>query len=226
MYQTKVGDVHHELGTSGFLYRSNKLMYDHATKSFWSTLQGEPVVGSLVGKGIKLDRRYLVTTTWGQWKKKHPDTTVLSIDTGHSRDYGEGVAYQSYFATDRLMFTVPELDKRLLNKDEVLAFRNDEQQLAISIKYLAKKKVHHDKLGQQKLVVLAESNGASRAYDVGDVTFKSWDGNSEATDSTGRRWQVREDGLYSEDLNLQRVASHNAFWFGWVSQFPKTRLVK
>jgi len=87
-------------------------MYDHGTKSFWSTLHGEPVVGPLVGKGIKLNRRYLVTTTWGEWKKRHPDTTVLSLQTGHRRNYGEGVAYHNYFATDQLMFTVPKIDTR------------------------------------------------------------------------------------------------------------------
>ena len=36
-------------GTSGLLYRSNKLMFDDATKSLWNTLEGVPVVGSLVG---------------------------------------------------------------------------------------------------------------------------------------------------------------------------------
>ena len=63
-YRTELEGQHYELGTSGFLYRSNKLMYDHRTKSFWSTLAGEPVVGPLVGKKIKLKRRYVVTTTW------------------------------------------------------------------------------------------------------------------------------------------------------------------
>jgi hypothetical protein len=33
LYQTRADGVNHELGTSGFLYRSNKLMYDRATKS-------------------------------------------------------------------------------------------------------------------------------------------------------------------------------------------------
>lgn len=226
MYQTEVDGVHYELGTSGFLYRSNKLMYDHGTKSYWSTLQGEPVVGPLVGNGIKLDRRYLVTTTWGQWKKRHPKTTVLSPDTGHRRDYGEGVAYRDYFATDKLMFTVPELDKRLLNKDEVLAFRNEDQQLAIAIKFLARTPVHHDQIGEQKIVVLANSNGTSRAYDVGELRFQSFNGTDQAVDSTGRQWQVLEDSLVLGDSKLERMPSHNAFWFGWVSQFPQTRLVK
>jgi hypothetical protein len=92
-YDTSVDGVQHELGTSGFLYRSNKLMYDQATKSLWSTLSGTPVVGALVGQGIELRSLYVVTTTWKEWKKRHPNTTVLSLDTGHARDYREGAAY-------------------------------------------------------------------------------------------------------------------------------------
>ena len=201
-------------------------MYDHATKSFWSTLHGEPVVGPLVGKGIKLERDYCVTTTWGKWKKRHPNTTVLSLDTGHRRDYGEGVAYHDYFATDDLMFTVPQLDKRLLNKDEVLALRDDDQQLAIAIKFMAKQRIHHDRLGDKKLVVLADAGGTSRAYEVGDLKFTSWNGTDSATDSSGQVWKVLEDGLVAGDKKLDRLPSHNVFWFGWVSQFPDTRLVK
>lgn len=226
MYQTELNGVHHELGTSGFLYRSNKLMYDHATKSLWSTLQGEPVVGPLVGKEIELNRRYLVTTTWGEWKKRHPDTTVLSVETGHRRDYGEGVAYREYFATDNLMFTVPEIDKRLLNKDEVLAFRDGNQQLAIAVKHLANKRIHHDKLGEQQIVVLADDDGTSRAYRVDNTTISKWNGTDQATDSAGRKWKVLEDAMVSNGHRFERVPSHNVFWFGWVSQFPDTRLVK
>ena len=201
-------------------------MYDHATKSCWSTLQGEPVVGPLVGKGIKLKQRYLVTTTWGEWKARHPETTVLSLETGHRRDYGEGVAYRDYFSTDELMFTVPEIDTRLLNKDEVLAFRTEDQQLAIAIKFLAQKRVHHDQLGEQNIVVLADADGTSRAYDVGTTQFASWNGIDQAVDSTGKIWQVLEDSLVAGDQSLERMPSHNAFWFGWVSQFPETELVK
>ena len=122
-YRATVASVHHEMGTSGFLYRSNKLMYDAATKSLWNTLTGEPVVGPLVGRGIRLEVLPVVTTTWGEWRRHHPGTTVLSLETGHRRDYDEGVAYADYFATDDLMFPVPELDPALKNKDEILTVR-------------------------------------------------------------------------------------------------------
>ena len=36
IYETELNGAHHELGTSGFLYRSNKLMYDKQTNSLWN----------------------------------------------------------------------------------------------------------------------------------------------------------------------------------------------
>ena len=107
LYRTEHEGLRHRLGTSGFLYRSNKLMYDQATQSLWSTMRGTPVVGPLVGKGIVLERGSVVTTTWGEWRRRHPGTRVLSRDTGYRRDYAEGAAYRDYFATDELMFSGP-----------------------------------------------------------------------------------------------------------------------
>lgn len=229
VYKTKFNGVHHELGTSGFLYRSNKLMYDHATKSMWSTLTGEPVVGPLVGKGIKLKRLHVVTTTWGEWRRRHPDTQVLSLRTGHRRDYGEGVAYQRYFATDQLMFRVPFHDHRLKNKQEVVALRFDDQAdppLAIDTAFLDENRVHHGGLGTQKFVILTDATGANRVYDPGEVRFERWNGNDRVFDSSGAAWQVSEAGLTSSNGTVRpRLPSHRAFWFGWHAAFPDTRLV-
>ena len=102
LYKTEYEGINYSLGTSGFLYRSNKLMYDQATQSLWSTLWGKPVVGPLVGRGIELERFSVVTTTWRAWQNRHPDTVVLSLDTGYRRDYSEGAAYREYFAADRM----------------------------------------------------------------------------------------------------------------------------
>jgi len=64
------------------------------------------VVGPLVDSGLTMTPYSAVTTTWREWKRGHPDTTVLSIDTGFRRNYAEGEAYRNYFATDQLMFQV------------------------------------------------------------------------------------------------------------------------
>ena len=230
LYDATANGVHHELGTSGFLYRSNKLMYDHATKSLWSTIEGMPVVGPLVGKGIELQTLRVVTTTWGEWKKRHPGTTVLSLDTGHQRDYDEGAAYRDYFSNDRLMFGVPKLDTRLPNKAEVLALRTDAkgaEQLAIAADFLLANRVYHGRIGSQPFVVLTDPSGANRAYASANHRFVSWDGDSEARDSAGQAWQLAEDNLTGPGgAVLKRLPAHRAFWFGWYSAYPKTRLVK
>lgn len=229
LYDATVNGVHHELGTSGFLYRSNKLMYDHATQSLWSTLTGAPVVGPLVGRGIELQTLYVVTTTWGEWKKRHPNTTVLSLDTGHQRDYSEGAAYRDYFATDRLMFGVPKLDTRLPNKAEVLTLRAPGQAadpLAISVQFLATHRVYHDRVGTQAIVVLTDGSGANRVYESGSPALVSWDGDATALDAAGQRWQVDEDRLRGPDgRTRKRLSAHRAFWFGWYAAYPQTRLV-
>jgi hypothetical protein len=229
-YKTNFNGTNHALGTSGFLYRSNKLMYDRATQSLWNTIKGEPVLGPLVGKGIKLEHLSVVTTTWGEWKRRHPETQVLSLDTGHARDYGEGVAYKDYFATDRLMFNTPFNDTSLKNKQEVLALRfagAPNQQLAIDTNFLSENPIYADRVGPQKLVVLTDKSGANRVYDPKNITFTTYDGDSLLTDSNGQKWILTEAALTSETGNtIARLPYHRAFWFGWKATFPDTRLVK
>ncbi len=230
LYDVTAGGLQHELGTSGFLYRSNKLMYDHATKSLWSTLTGEPVVGPLVGKGIELKSLYVVTTTWKAWRARHPNTQVLSLDTGHRRDYSEGAAYNEYFATQRLMFTVPVHDLRLPNKAEVLALRLPQvpgQSLAISADFLSTRPVYHARIGNLNLVVLTDTSGANRVYESRETSFASWDNAAAARDSMGKVWHMDESRLTGPNgETLHRLPAHRAFWFGWHAAFPDTRLVK
>lgn len=230
LYETQLKGKNYQLGTSGFLYRSNKMMYDRATSSMWSTLHGTPIVGPLVGKGIKLKRRSVVTTTWGEWKKRHPKTTVLSLKTGHRRDYGEGVAYKNYFNNDKLMFTVPSSDKRLPNKREILAFRSidGDNATAIDTEFLKKNRIYPLTVGKDNVVVITSVSGAARAYYADDVKFTTWDEPNKLGDANKSTWKLTEAELIKEGAGkrLKRYPSHQSFWFGWHAQFPKTKLIK
>lgn len=230
LYKTVHHGINHELGTSGFLYRSNKLMYDKATQSLWSTQEGKPVIGPLVNRGIALDFMSVVTTTWGQWKELPPDTTVLSLNTGHRRDYGEGVAYKAYFATDDLMFTVPKIDTSLKNKDEILALRLPKQSdgnLAISSKFLKKNTIFQSELDGIPFVVFTDRTGAHRTYFTKGLKFKSYDKNLTARDENGQKWILSEERMVSsQGTILERFPSHSAFWFGYKAAFPNTELIK
>ena len=108
----------------------------------------------MVGSGVRLSPLPVVTTTWRDWRTANPHTSVLSLDTGFERDYGEGVAYADYFATDELMFEVPNRDSRLKNKDEVLAIRfpggDGDQALAISVAFLQRNRLFKIDFGRAR----------------------------------------------------------------------------
>ena len=75
------------LRTSGLLSRSNKVMYDLITKSVFDTFTGEAVSGPLRLHGLVLPQATVVTTTWGEWKAAHPETTIIAEDGGIGRRY-------------------------------------------------------------------------------------------------------------------------------------------
>ena len=229
LYDSVHEGVHHKLGTSGFLYRSNKLMYDQETQSLWNTFWGTPVIGPLAEKNVRLKKRSVVVTTWGEWKKRHPITQVLALETGYERDYGEGVAYQQYFSNDELMFAVPKLDHRLKNKDEVIGLSlasEADKPVAISTRFLATQPIYQSKVGDQSFVVFTDSSGASRVYRSGNTQFKEWNQRNNIKDSAGNVWTLTENYISSDSgKKLYRIATNRAFWFGWYSAYPRTRLI-
>ncbi len=237
-YESVAGNRTWRLGTSGLLYRSNKLMFDEETGSLWSTLEGRPVIGDLVDTGLQLRSRPVVTTTWGEWKATHPNTTVLSLDTGHTRDYSEGAAYREYFSHDELYFQVSETDRALKNKAEVLTLKvrpvagGTEVPVAISQELLKRQRVYPLEVAGRRFVVTTSRQGANRVYALGSssVAFQSATGDGEAVlDGDGKTWRITESGLVSPDddlVQLPRVSAQRGFWFGWRAQYPQTLLLK
>ena len=236
-YESEVGGQKRTFGTSGFLYQSNKLMFDHESKSLWSTLKGKPVVGPLVGSGLRLRFRPIVTTRWEEWKKDHPDTTVLSLETGYQRDYSENSAYNQYFSTDQLMFAVSRQDKRLKNKEEVLVMTlrpksgltEEGIPVAISSRFLKKKPVYEFREAGRELVVVTSRKGASRVYEAAQHRFRKKLKDGFVQDRQGRNWEISEEALVLQadaTQKLPRIPAHRAFWFGWYAQFSDTRLIK
>lgn len=92
-----------EFGISGLLYQSDVLLYERETDSLISQIMAEGITGPL--KGIELDTIALSHTSWSDWRSEHPDTLVLSRETGFRRDY-ERDPYVGYADSPRLFFPV------------------------------------------------------------------------------------------------------------------------
>ena len=77
------------LRTSGLLSRSNKVMYDLRSRSLIDTFTGRALSGPLESAGVVLEQATVVTSTWGAWKRAHPETMILAEDGGIGREYDD-----------------------------------------------------------------------------------------------------------------------------------------
>jgi hypothetical protein len=116
-FDARVGPYGLSFGVSGLLYNSDVLLYDRATKSLWSQLKQQAITGMF--RGASLKPLPLEHTSWADWLARHPDTQVLSTDTGFARDYARD-PYAGYDTVPRLLFEVEHRDARFGPKEWVL----------------------------------------------------------------------------------------------------------
>ncbi len=104
------------LRTSGLLIRSNKVMYDINTYSVFDTFLGKAVTGPLAERKLQLKQASVITTTWGAWKKAHPQTTVLAeaLALGHDFDF------RNNRDANGPIFPVGDVDPRLPVHEDII----------------------------------------------------------------------------------------------------------
>ena len=215
-------------GTSGLLYRSNKLMVDRQSLTLWNNLTGEPVLGRLARSPVRLAVLPLTRTTWKDWRARHPRTTVLALDEEMARrwgyDYRPGAADRRRAGVS---FPVWQKSGALDPKDEIFAVRLGTAAKAYALKAVLRERVVNDRLGEEPLVVVGDpETGAVRAYRRRGLTFRAGAGG--LVDEQGRRWTVGEEALTppadAGEAPLERVPGHLSYWFGWYGFFPGTEL--
>jgi len=111
-----------EFGVSGLLYNSDVLLYDRRTESLWSQIMAEAVTGPLAG--AELEHLAASHTTWREWRRRHPESLVLSLDTGYTRDYRKS-PYRGYEDTETVWFPVAHRDRRYHAKELVIGLELD-----------------------------------------------------------------------------------------------------
>jgi Protein of unknown function (DUF3179) len=232
----------YDFGSSGFLYRSNKLMYDRQTRTLWNQLTGEPVLGELVEEELALELLPVVLTSWEDWLTQHPDTQVLGLETGYERFYLPGAAYGDYFSSTSTMFPVWQRGDQLETKDRIYALRVDGTSKAYPLNDILIEGVVNDEIAGTNVVLVSnrgpitvrgenrrvgpvvyDAGGEVRAFDRGEELFSATEDPDLVVDSQGREWQVTEEALIGPDgETAPRINGHLAYWFGWFAFFPNT----
>ena len=213
-----------EFGTSGKLYNSNLLMYDRLTESYWSQALGMAVTGELSGYQLNLIPFDVIT--WGDWKTLHPDTLVLTTDTGYIRSY-DSDPYGDYYVEPRIMFPVEHTDDRMHPKEVIVGLSQGNTYKAFKQNDVESNVVINDHVASAPILIVSLFSQNSRVFERtvdGDVLdFEYHEGNIVDT-QTYSEWNydgLSISGTY-EGKQLDRLPVEPGFWFEWVSFHPRT----
>lgn len=205
------------LGVSGKLVNNNLIMYDRSTGSEWPQILSTAITGPLKEKSLK--ELPVVWTTWSRWKALHPDTRVLSTDTGYARKYFDDPygAYnprRAYYSPEAPpLFPVMQDDSRLPPKEVVLGARTSAGAAAFHHQSLSREKLMHGNLGGEPVVaVYDERLETGYVYRTPDLKPAY----------RGGKFIVGGETYAPDALPLERVNAFQAMWFAWYAFFPQT----
>ncbi len=122
------------LGVSGMLWRDALIMYDRATDSLWSQVNGTAVAGP--AKGKRLQELPSELTTWREWKRRNPDTLVLV------KPALPGSLYDDYFSDPGRIGVRGSTndDPRLPGKELVIGIERNGRFAAVPLSLVEKRK--------------------------------------------------------------------------------------
>lgn len=219
-----------EFGVSGQLHNANLVMYDRQTETYWSQVEGEAVVGPLVPE--RLEPLPSSITTWRQWREAHPDTRVLSRNTGiYPSETYETNPYAGYENSSRVGPGVDEVDGRLPPKEIVHGVTVGETAKAYPEDIVTERDVINDEVGGVQVVVLEDQRDGGvdvfvRRIDTESLTYSLED--DSLVDGDGNRWSFDGEALEGphEGEQLERLPTHGFFWFAWSSFHPETDIYR
>ena len=243
VFDRRLDGVVYDFGTSGKLRKSDLVMWDRQTESWWQQLTGEAIVGELAGK--KLTFLPATIISWGDFKDASPSAKVLSQDTGFSRNYGQN-PYVGYDRADNPPFLFRgDLDGRLLPKERVAAVTVGDVDAAFPFSILAQEKVVNYNVGGRDLAVffkpgtrsaldelligMSKEIGATGLFDAEldgrKLTFRA-DGDDFIDNETGSSWNILGEAIGGPltGKKLTPLAHTNSFWFAVAAFKPETKI--
>lgn len=155
-----------DFGTTGKLRRSDLVMYDRQSESWWQQFTGGAIVGRYAGAQLRRVPSDIVS--YADFRAAYPEGEVLSRDTGFTRPYGRN-PYRGYDTTDGQPFLLDQpADPRLPPVARVLSVHSAGQKTLYPFSVLREKKVINDTVGAEKIVALGKF-GTLSALDASEI---------------------------------------------------------
>ncbi|MGM0606617.1 MAG: DUF3179 domain-containing protein [Halobacteriota archaeon] len=207
-------------GVSGDLVNSNLIMYDRGSESRWPQILSTAISGPLEGKSL---REFPVTwTTWGRWREAHPETELLTDDTGYQRRYGNDpygsyAPESGYYSSDNTMFRPLAETDAVHKKRVVIGHRSTVGTIAFDKQTLLDRRVLSGSIGHREFTAVADDR-----LETGYV-YRTTGATVEPIGDT----EYRVDGASfgPEELPFDRVLAFDGMHFAWYGFYPDVTYV-
>lgn len=170
-----------DFGTSGMLRKSNLVMWDRQTESWWQQLTKKCLVGKLAGAKLKQLPSQLISVR--QFFKAYPNGRILSPPNTTDK---KRLGFNYYYKYDDLKVKKPRLffdkvDQRFPAMERILGLEINNEIKAYPYSRLRKQKVIIDKLGNKEIVIfhikgqvsVVDEKWIKKSKDIGTTTVFS-----------------------------------------------------
>lgn len=211
---------------SGSLYNGHMVLADRATGSLWSPWLGEAIAGSAVPARLRSVDAAVVR--WGGWIAEHPDTRVLSRDTGlYPPDrYAEDL-YRDY-RSSRSVPGDPAVDLAPLHpKDVVHGVAAGGAVMAFRAATVRDRGVVEDEVGGVPVLLVRDRAGAVRAFDRRvNGTALRFEPSTDGMVGGGSSWSAEGVALDGPQAGaeLREIPVDRSYWFAWKLFNPGTEV--
>ena len=192
-------------------------MQDQQTDTYWSLMQGKALAGELKGETLQ-EIPAGEKTTWKNWRAKHPNTQVLSVN---QREDGRN-AYGGYFTDDQGFRGITAKDTRLATKAPIYAFHRAGKAYAIPYAAIIDGKAFALPGGEKIFLFRAAEDSIlqSTSAFLSNAGFSQRDGTwveiaSQSTfDVAARKFHEPVD----------RIGGFDTYWYNWSLNNPETQV--
>ena len=228
-----------EFGVTGKLRKSDMIMYDRQTESWWQQFTGKGIIGVYAGTELRQIPASIVA--YSDFRETYPMGLVLSDETGYSRPYGSN-PYRGYDQVGDFPFLFNEkTDERLPAMERVLFVRHGEQQRLYPFSLISELSVINDELNDLKIVIFGKQGTLSvldaeeikeskkivsvtawsRQLD-GQILSFEFSGNQIRDRETGSLWNILGKAIVGSyaGRQLNEVDSGVHFAFAWLAFHP------
>ena len=233
MFRAEVNGKALQFVTAG-VRGGNSVLKDRETGTLWQQATLKAISGPL--KGTQLKRYPFLLTTWGAWRKLHPQTLVLKPLPG----YAERLAAENKIINQGIFFGGGPApagafghDNRLPPRTEIFGLEIGSEAKAYPLSALRQVHVVNDVVGGEHVLIVyqpeSETTTAFLAqYHNKALRFEAVGSQAQIlTDlQTHSRWNAYGLCISGrlEGARLKSLILEPEFWFAWSEFHPRTKL--